>query len=255
MLKRMLNPVTVLALLLSWTGVAFAQDTTFPAIDPTGWGASPFVFGAFLTLVMAAIKRWSEQAALAKYGSITGNPWLWRGVVLVLALVGAFGLNIAKYGAELVLFGLVSPWTVLLFALASALVAMGYRDLLKQALSWIGGPNLPGAPVDPTMPSAPTVPAPPSGVEPIPGAPLGLMSVASFSGLGGALLGTQGIDMLVEILLKAAGLQGTPQQLFRVGAKLAVVAPDLLDGDVHLSNENLARINNVILDLKKAGGL
>ncbi|GGO18795.1 hypothetical protein [Deinococcus humi] len=61
--------------------------------------------------------------------------------------------------------------------------------------------------------------------------------------------------MLVDVLLKAAGLQGTPLQMFRVGAKLAVVAPNLLDGDVHLSSENLARINNVILDLKKAVGL
>ena len=82
--------------------------------------------------------------------------------------------------------------------------------------------------------------------------------MASFRGLDGAVaspLGPQSIDMLVESLLKATGLQGTPIQMFRVGAKLAIMAPDLMDGDVHLSSENLARINNVILDLKKAGGL
>lgn len=252
-----------LALLLAWGGYAFAQDTTFPTIDPTGWGGSPFAFGAFLTLVTAAIKRAVEGWKLEKYGHITGNPWLWRGVVLVLALVGAFGLNIAKYGAELVLFGLVSPWTVLLFALASALVAMGYRDLLKSALGWIGGPVLAEPAQQPAVigeiqPPADLKAPPPSGIEPIPGAPLGLLNVASFGGAGGLVagfLGPQSIDMLVEVLLKAAGLQGTPLQMFRVGAKLAVVAPDLLDGDPHLSSENLARINNAILDLKKAGGL
>ncbi len=252
------HAVWMVALLLAWGGAAFAQGEVFPNIDPTGWGGSPFVFGAFLTLVVAAIKRAVEGWKLEKYGQITSNPWLWRGVVVALALAGAFGLNIAKYGAELVLFGLISPWTVMLFAVASALVAMGYRDLLKSALGWIGGPSLPGTPVDPALLPASTEPAPPSGVEPIPGTGLGLFSVASFGGLGGAvagLLGPQSIDILVEVLLKAAGLQGTPLQMFRVGAKLAVVAPDLLDGDLHLSSENLARINNAILDLKAAGGL
>lgn len=258
MLKRLLNPVTALALLLAWTGVAFAQDTTFPAIDPTGWGGSPFVFGAFLTLVVAAIKRWAEQEALAKYGYITGNRWLWRGVVLVLALAGAFGLNIAKYGAELVLFGLVSPWTVLLFALASALVAMGYRDLLKQALSWIGGPSLPGAPVDPA-PTAPTEPAPPSGFEPLhltmPSSAQGLMSVASFPGMGGPLV-EAGLSALLTWVLTQLHLPPTGENIARLALKLGKVLPDLaFDGDAHLSWRNRADILDVAEELKAMGGL
>ena len=239
-----------LALLLLFAGVAFAQDSGFPAIDPSGWGGSPFVFGAFLTLVVAAIKRAVEGWKLEKYGQEFGNPWLWRGVVLLLALTGSFGLNIARYGAELVLFGLVSPWTVVLFALASALVAMGYRDLLKSALGWIGGPTLPD-PVQPDVigelvPPESLKTVPPSGLEPIASPGLGLLSLPAVP---------QTIEMLVNMLLQGAGLQGTPLQMFKVGAKLALVAPDLLDGDLHLSSDNLARINNVILDLKKAGGL
>lgn len=139
MLKRFLNPVTVLAL-LAWGGVAAAQSTdVLSAIDPTSWGKSPFYFGGFILLAIAAIKRAAEQEQFKKYGQITGNPWLWRGLAVVLGIGGAFGLSIANFGAELVLFGLVSPWTIVLFGLASSIVAMGGRDLLKQALGWIGG--------------------------------------------------------------------------------------------------------------------
>lgn len=276
MLKWIIKLVTDAALLLRayalWValllllsgGYAFAQDTAFPTIDPTGWGKSPFYFGGFLLLAIAAVKRAAEQEKFRKHGQITGNPWLWRGLAVALGIGGAFGLNIAKYGAELVLFGLVSLWSIVLFGLASAVVAMGGYDLLKKFLSLIGGPALPEPePRQPVVvgelvpPDGLKFPSP-SGIEPIPDAPLGLLSMASFGGLSGAvagLLGPQSIDVLVDMLLKAAGLQGTPLQMFRVGAKLAVVAPDLLDGDVHLSSENLARVNNAILDLKAAGGL
>ncbi|CAM3837321.1 hypothetical protein [Deinococcus frigens] len=259
----------VLALLLAWGGVAFAQGMDpFPTVDPTGWGKSPYTFGIFLMLAIAAIKRAvddriQKQENLSKLAKVSSNPWVWRGLALVLGVGGAFGLNIARYGAELVLFGLVSPWSIVLFGLASTVVAVGGYDLLKKFLSLIGGPVLLEPAQQPAVISEVQPPTdlkspPPSGIEPIPGPGLGLLNVASFTEVGSAvasLLGPQSIDVLVEMLLKAAGLQGTPLQMFRVGAKLAMVAPDLLDGNIHLSSENLATLNNVILDLKAAGGL
>lgn len=256
-----------LALLLAWGGYAFAQGADFPTIDPTGWGGSPFAFGAFLTLVTAAIKRAVEGWKLERYGHITSNPWLWRGVVLVLALVGAFGLNIAKYGAELVLFGLVSPWTVLLFALASALVAMGYRDLLKSALGWIGGPVLAEPAQQPVVvgeiqPPADLKAPPPSGFEPLnltlpdSTAPTrGLMSVASFPGMGGPLV-EAGLGALLTWVLTQLHLPPTGENIARLALKLGKVLPDLaFDGDAHLSWRNRADILDVAEELKAMGGL
>ncbi|CAM3265301.1 hypothetical protein DESA109040_05805 [Deinococcus saxicola] len=259
----------VLALVLLAGGFAFAQSVDlFPTIDPTGWGRSFYAFGGFLLLAIAAIKRAVDDKVKGQSGpgglaKIAGNPWTWRTLAIVLGVGGAFGLAAAKYGAELLLFGLVSPWSTLAFGLAASVVAMGGYDILKKFFSLIGSPALPDPAQQPAVigelqPPADLKSPPPSGIEPIPGGGLGLFSVPSFSGAGGAvagLLGPQGVDVLVETLLRAAGLQGTPLQMFRVGAKLAVVAPDLLDGDVHLSSENLARINNAVLDLKAAGGL
>ncbi|AIZ44888.1 hypothetical protein QR90_06860 [Deinococcus radiopugnans] len=258
MLKRFLNPVTVLAL-LAWGGVAAAQSTdVLSAIDPTSWGKSPFYFGGFILLAIAAIKRAAEQEQFKKYGQITGNPWLWRGLAVVLGIGGAFGLSIANFGAELVLFGLVSPWTIVLFGLASSIVAMGGRDLLKQALGWIGGPNLPGAPVDATL-TAPTEPAPPSGFEPlnltVPGSTQGLMSVASFPGMGGPLV-EAGLSALLTWVLTQLHLPPTAENIARLALKLGKVLPDLaFDGDAHLSWRNRAAILDVAEELKAMGGL
>lgn len=134
-MKRVLGWL-VLSVLLS-VGMASAQDAAPFVFDPTGWGASPFALGAFLTLVIATVKRGVEQSALKKYGQLLSSPWLWRGFALLLGVGMAFGLAGAQYGAALTVYGLVSPWSVLAFGAASALIAMGYRDFLKGALGWV----------------------------------------------------------------------------------------------------------------------
>lgn len=96
----------------------------------------------------------------------------------------------------------------------------------------------------------PGVPA--SGLEPIPGldtAPLGLLSSLP------PQVVEQGIEVVISQMLAQAGMQATPQQLVRVAARLAVVTPDLMDGNTHLSAENRGRILDVILDLKAGGAL
>ena len=94
---------------------------------------------------------------------------------------------------------------------------------------------------------------PSSGLESIPGldapAPLGLLG-----GLPGGVV-EQGIEVIISQLLTEAGMQATPQQLVRVAARLAVVAPDLMDGSAYLSAENRNRILEVVLDLKAGGAL
>ncbi|WP_412027001.1 hypothetical protein [Deinococcus yunweiensis] len=229
-------------------GVALAQDSgVLPPIDPSGWGGSPFVFGAFLTLVIATLKRSVEGHFLAKYGRLISNPWLWRGLALALGIGGAFGLNIARFGAELVLFGWVSPWSVLAFGVASSLVAMGYRDLLKTALGWVGQGSPATAPIvvaDEVLPPAGTTAPPPSGIGPIGAQPL-----------MGLPLNLGSLETLIDLVLTDANVAATPTLLIRLGARLAVVAPDLLDGDVHLSAENRNRVLAVVMDLKKEGGL
>lgn len=69
---------------------------------------------------------------------LLSSPWLWRGFALLLGVGMAFGLAGAQYGAALTVYGLVSPWSVLAFGAASALIAMGYRDFLKSVLGWVG---------------------------------------------------------------------------------------------------------------------
>lgn len=96
----------------------------------------------------------------------------------------------------------------------------------------------------------PGVPA--SGLEPIPGldtAPLGLLGNLP------PQVVEQGIEVVITQLLAQAGMQATPQQLVRVAARLAVTAPDLMDGSAYLSAENRARILDVILDLKAGSAL
>jgi hypothetical protein len=255
----MLRILTLVLVLVSWlSGVAIAQELGgLPPLDPTGWGASPFTFGAFLTLVIATIKRGVETSTLAKYGQVVSNPWLWRGVGFTLSIAGAFGLHLSKFGAELLLFGLVSPWSVLLFALASWLVSMGYRDFLKSALGWVGQASAARAPavtastdIQPpaSVKAAPPVGGLPSGIEPI-GLPSGAQGF-----LGGGVLAFT-LDMLLAQVLGEANLEATPTRLARIGARLVQVAPDLLDGDAHLSVRSRQVILGVVLDLKKEGKL
>ncbi|OLV20121.1 hypothetical protein [Deinococcus marmoris] len=250
----------VLALALLAGGYAFAQGSDIlPTIDPMSWGTSPFKFGGFILLAIAAIKRASEQQQFKKYGQITGNPWVWRGLALLLGIGGAFGLSIANYGAELVLFGLVSPWTTVLFGVASALVAMGGRDLLKQALGWIGAPNLPGAPVDMTPPAT-TDPAPPSGFENL--LPAGFtpdavpaQALPFFGGAIGSAVVEATLGSLLEGVLNQLHLPATADNIAHLALKLIKVFPDLADGDFHLNWRNRADILDATQELLAAGGL
>ncbi|WP_019584650.1 hypothetical protein [Deinococcus apachensis] len=120
-------------------GSALAQGDPGSGLtfDPVGWGKSPYAFGAFLLLLIAAIKRAAEQPQYAKYGQVIGNPWLWRFLAVLFGEVGSTGLYLGKFGAQLPLFGLDVPWSVAFFGLASAIVAMGFRDLLKTVIGWI----------------------------------------------------------------------------------------------------------------------
>lgn len=139
--------VLLSALLLS---VAFAGAPTSPEVglfDPRTLGSSPFALGGAIFLLLASAKRAAERA-----GHSFG-PWFWYAAALVLGVAGAFGLNLSKYGAELLLFGLVAPWSVLLFGIASGAIGAGFRDAVKTAFEWLK-PNTP-----------PQRPLPPSGLD------------------------------------------------------------------------------------------
>lgn len=107
--------------------------------------------------------------------------------------------------------------------------------------------------------TAPTEPAPPSGFEPlnltVPGSTQGLMSVASFPGMGGPLV-EAGLSALLTWVLTQLHLPPTAENIARLALKLGKVLPDLaFDGDAHLSWRNRAAILDVAEELKAMGGL
>ncbi|MBB5234491.1 hypothetical protein [Deinococcus budaensis] len=123
-------------LMLATGGRALAQGAGLPTFDPVSWGSNPFELGAVLLFLIAAIKRAVEQSALKDKREVH-NPWLWRGVAVVMGQAGAFGLHYGRFGAELNLYGMLPPLSVAAFGLVAAGVAMGFRDLLKTALGWL----------------------------------------------------------------------------------------------------------------------
>jgi hypothetical protein len=240
--------------LLMWCS-ALAQVVDPALLDPRLAGASPFGLGAIVLLIMASVKRANERRRdrAGQLAPLIRSAWIWYVLALVLGVAGAFLLFALKYGAVLALFGLGVPWSVVCFGLASGIVGAGYRDLLKSALGWVGQ----GGPVG--IQSAPEPPIasellPPDGVIGTP--PDGARSSQTAAPLG--VLGMTGnrLDDLVGWALQQAGLTAPgPAAYLRVGAKLAMVAPDLLDGDPHLSAENRDRVLAVVMDLKRLGGL
>ncbi|WP_414656767.1 hypothetical protein ACINK0_11395 [Deinococcus sp. VB343] len=163
------------------------------------------------------------------------------------------------------------PWgQALLLALIAFVKSNG--DYISRVFSTAKGQGTPEVTVNMPTPEQPPTPAPivigdvmppadiktpppgapASDIEPIPGldtAPLGLLSSLP------PQVVEQGIEVVISQMLAQAGLQATPQQLVRVAARLAVVTPDLMDGNAYLSAENRNRILGVILDLKAGGDL
>ena len=232
--------VPFLALLLALTGVAAAQAFDLSPIlaDPIGWAVAmttnPLLLGLFVFGVVATVKRDAER----RKPPITWNPWLWRGIAFAVGVASSVLLRVIvvrvlnRAGVSLEI------GVTLLNGFAAGVIAVIGRDGLKTTLGWLGRSDLLtqllGGSGSVAAPVTVTVPQPLTG---LPAVATGLLS-----------------DLIADVLRKAR-LLATPEQVMRVAVALAPVAPDLLDGDVHLSAANRNRVLGVVLDLKAGGHL
>lgn len=240
-MTRVLKILTpLLALLLALTGVAAAQAYDLSPIlaDPIGWAVAmttnPLLLGLFVFGVVATVKRDAER----RQPPITWNPWLWRAVAFAVGTLSSVLLRVIvvrvlnRAGVSL------DIGVTLLNGFAAGVIAVIGRDGLKTALGWLGRSDL----LSQLLGGSGSVAAPVTVTAP-----------QSLVGLPAVDLGS--LTDLIVLVLTGAGLSPTQERLVRVTAALAPVAPDLLDGDVHLSAENRNRILQVVMDLKTGGRL
>jgi hypothetical protein len=62
------------------------------------------------------------------------------------------------------------------------------------------------------------------------------------------------VTQLLALILSGLGRSATESELVKIGFRLAPIVPGLLNGDHHLTPEQLAAVSEVILDLR-AGNL
>ena len=55
---------------------------------------------------------------------------------------------------------------------------------------------------------------------------------------------------LLELVLSLMGRSATESELVKIGFRAAAIVPGLLDGDLHLSGEQLAALSDLILDVR-----
>jgi hypothetical protein len=58
------------------------------------------------------------------------------------------------------------------------------------------------------------------------------------------------MSQLLALILRGLGRSATESELIRIGFRAAPIVPGLLDGDLHLSTEQLAALSEIILDLR-----
>lgn len=246
----------LLPLLVLLTGTAVAALPGLPSTDPSKLGADVFALSGALIFVVQLIKAQADRA---------GRPlqaWVTLLLTFVLAEAASAGLFYARFGAT---FGeLPPPWGWLMYGALAFAIAAGARDfvvaLIERSKGAAGVPvtqasggttvvavTPPGAQPGDILPPAGLV-QPSSGLEDLPdaSAPRGV--------LGNGLL-TLGLDALVSELLARMGIEATPARLLKIGARLALVVPDLTDGSTYLSADSRNRVTSVLMDLKAEGGL
>ncbi|GAA5514757.1 hypothetical protein Dcar01_03518 [Deinococcus carri] len=237
-----------LSVLVLGTGLALAQGTDLPSGIPAEYQG---VVAVLIGLLSAVLVQPLTSIA-KKLGRTTGPTTV--AVSAVLSLLVALGFALAQAAATR---GGLNLGGALLVALVAFVKANGdyitrvFSNAKGNALAPAGLPD----PVPVVVGEVVTPPevrgAPPaSGLEVIPG--LDTTPGAARGLLGGGTLALT-LDALLESLLSQAGLQPTPARLLRIGGRLAVVAPDLLDGDAHLSADSRNRVLGVILELKQGG--
>lgn len=238
--------VPLLALLLALTGVAAAQAFDLSPIlaDPIGWAVAmttnPLLLGLFVFGVVATVKRDAER----RKPPITWNPWLWRGIAFAVGVASSVLLRVIvvrvlnRAGVSL------DIGVTLLNGFAAGVIAVIGRDGLKTTLGWLGRSDL----LTQLLGRAGTDTATGTETE-----AATVTAPQSLAGLSAMDLGS--LTDLIVLVLTGAGLSPTQERLVRVTAALAPLAPDLLDGDVHLSAENRNRVLRVVMDLKTGGTL
>lgn len=247
--------ILMLALLFS---VASAQDA-LPGVPADWQPVLTLAIGLLSAMLVGPL-----TAIAKKLGCTTGPTTV--AVSAGMSLLVTFGFSLWQAAATQT----DMPWSqALMLALIAFLKSNG--DYIRQVFATAKGQGTPevtvNLPQPEPQPALPTIvvsgevtpPAdvkgpPQSGLEPIPGldaqtAPLGLLGNLP------PQVVEQGIEVVIAQLLAQAGLQATPQQLVRVAARLAVLAPDLMDGSAYLSTDSRDRILGVIIDLKAGGAL
>lgn len=251
--------VPLLALLLA---TAHAQEAAVPGL-PAEW--QPL---ATVAIALASSLLVGPLTAIAKKLGRTSGP-----TTVAISAVLSLAVALVFTGWQAAASNTALPWgTAVVMAVLGFLKANG--DYISRVFAV--GKALDSAPVPPPQPAAPAYlppavafddtalgvgselqpPAelkgpPPSGLEPLPGA----RSLLG-AGLVGASVAEMGLSALISEVLQSAGLDVTPERLVRVAARLAVqVAPELLDGDPHLSAQARNAVLGVVLDMKQGGAL
>ncbi|UQN05427.1 hypothetical protein [Deinococcus sp. QL22] len=239
-----MNRITrfLLAFAVSLLGVAIAQSFDLPA-------GIPPEYTTLVTLGIGVVTGWLVYplTAIAKKLGRTEGPTT-VAISAGLSLAVALGLTLIQADASR---GDAPLWPALFSAFLGWLQANGTYIARAQAISKgnaLAPQSAPQATGEVHLPQV----RQPSGVEALPNSetpPPGAQGL-----LGGGLLAV-GLDRVLGQILTGLGLQGTPAQLARIGARLVLIAPDLLDGDTHLSAQNRNIILGVVMDLKLEGKL
>ena len=58
------------------------------------------------------------------------------------------------------------------------------------------------------------------------------------------------MSQLLALILSGLGRSATESELVKIGFRAAPIVPGLLDGDPHLSPEQLATLSDIILDVR-----
>ena len=58
------------------------------------------------------------------------------------------------------------------------------------------------------------------------------------------------MSQLLALILSGLGRSATESELIKIGFRLAPILPGLLEGDHHLSPEQLAALSEIVLDLR-----
>ncbi|MDP9766474.1 hypothetical protein [Deinococcus enclensis] len=229
-----LRAVRLLALIVLLSGAALAQDVQ----------GIPDEYSTIVTTligILSAVLVQPLTSIFKKLGRTTGPGTV--AISAALSLMVAFFFTFAQASATNT--GLNFPG-LLLIALIGFLKANG--DYITRVFTTAKGAETAGATQgDGAAPALNvTTERPASGLESISGTPRGLFSDLV---IPDALLG------VILMALRAAGVSDTQANATAIVGRLLPVAPDLLDGNAHLSSENRNRILSEVMTLKASGSL